>query len=64
MAVGAGFAGFTCYDLNIRPGLSLMTEIIIGLAYYAEVPVLIWMFNEWGPAQDCQPEPPKRILAL
>lgn len=49
MAVGAGFAGLRSMTSTSGPGLSLMTEYI-GLAYYAEVPVVIWDVQRAGPS--------------
>jgi 2-oxoglutarate ferredoxin oxidoreductase subunit alpha len=49
MAIGAGFAGLRSMTSTSGPGLSLMTEYI-GLAYYAEVPVVIWDVQRVGPS--------------
>jgi 2-oxoglutarate ferredoxin oxidoreductase subunit alpha len=49
MAVGAGFAGLRSMTSTSGPGLSLMTEYV-GLAYYAEVPVVIWDVQRVGPS--------------
>lgn len=49
MATGAGFAGLRSMTSTSGPGLSLMTEYI-GLAYYAEVPVVIWDVQRAGPS--------------
>ncbi len=49
MAVGAGFAGLRAMTSTSGPGLSLMVEYA-GLAYYAEVPVVIWDVQRVGPS--------------
>lgn len=49
MAVGAGWAGLRAMTSTSGPGLSLMTEFA-GLAYYAEVPVVIWDVQRIGPS--------------
>jgi len=49
MAVGAGWSGLRSMTSTSGPGLSLMTEFI-GLAYYAEVPVVIWDVQRIGPS--------------
>lgn len=49
MAVGAGWSGLRAMTSTSGPGLSLMTETL-GLAYYAEVPVVIWDVQRVGPS--------------
>jgi 2-oxoglutarate ferredoxin oxidoreductase subunit alpha len=49
MATGAGYAGLRSMTSTSGPGMSLMTEYI-GLAYYAEVPVVIWDVQRVGPS--------------
>lgn len=49
MVVGAGWGGLRAMTATSGPGLSLMTEFI-GLAYYAEVPVVIWDVQRVGPS--------------
>lgn len=49
MCIGAGWAGLRAMTSTSGPGLSLMTEYI-GLAYYAEVPVVIWDVQRVGPS--------------
>jgi len=49
MAVGAGWGGLRSMTSTSGPGLSLMTEFA-GLAYYAEVPVVIWDVQRIGPS--------------
>jgi 2-oxoglutarate ferredoxin oxidoreductase subunit alpha len=49
MAIGAGWGGLRAMTSPSGPGLSLMTEYI-GLAYYAEVPVVIWDVQRVGPS--------------
>ncbi|MGD8457523.1 MAG: 2-oxoacid:acceptor oxidoreductase subunit alpha, partial [Anaerolineales bacterium] len=49
MAVGAGWAGLRSMTSTSGPGISLMTEFV-GLAYFAEVPVVIWDVTRVGPS--------------
>ncbi len=49
MAIGAGWAGLRSMTSTSGPGISLMTEFI-GLAYAAEVPVVIWNVARVGPS--------------
>jgi 2-oxoglutarate ferredoxin oxidoreductase subunit alpha len=49
MAIGAGWGGIRSMTSTSGPGLSLMTEFI-GLAYFAEVPVVIWDIQRVGPS--------------
>jgi len=49
MTVGAGWGGLRSMTSTSGPGLSLMSEYI-GLAYYAEVPVVIWDVQRVGPS--------------
>ena len=49
MAVGAGWSGLRSMTSTSGPGLSLMTEYV-GLAYYTEVPVVIWDVQRVGPS--------------
>lgn len=49
MAVGAGWAGLRSMTSTSGPGISLMTEFA-GLAYFAEVPVVIWDVMRVGPS--------------
>ena len=49
MAVGAGWAGLRAMTSTSGPGLSLMTEYA-GLAYYAEVQLVIWDVQRIGPS--------------
>ncbi|HET7144936.1 MAG TPA: 2-oxoacid:acceptor oxidoreductase subunit alpha [Anaerolineales bacterium] len=49
MAVGAGWSGLRAMTSTSGPGLSLMTEFA-GLAYYAEIPVVIWDVQRIGPS--------------
>jgi 2-oxoglutarate ferredoxin oxidoreductase subunit alpha len=49
MAIGAGWAGLRAMTSTSGPGLSLMTEFA-GLAYYGEVPVVIWDIQRVGPS--------------
>ena len=49
MAVGAGWSGLRSVTSTSGPGISLMTEFI-GLAYYAEIPVVVWDITRVGPS--------------
>ena len=49
MTVGAGWAGLRAMSSTSGPGLSLMTEYA-GLAYFAEVPIVIWDVQRVGPS--------------
>jgi 2-oxoglutarate ferredoxin oxidoreductase subunit alpha len=49
MVVGAGWAGGRAMTCTSGPGISLMSEFI-GLAYFAEVPGVIWDVNRTGPS--------------
>src|SRR5512135_1778670 len=49
MAVGAGWAGLRSMTSTSGPGYSLMSEYL-GLAYFAEVPVVMWDVQRVGPS--------------
>jgi len=49
MAIGAGWAGLRAMTSTSGPGLSLMAEFI-GLAYYTEVPLVVWDIARVGPS--------------
>lgn len=49
MAIGAGWAGLRAMTSTSGPGISLMTEFV-GLAYYSEIPVVIWDVTRVGPS--------------
>lgn len=49
MAVGAGWSGLRAMTSTSGPGISLMAEYA-GLAYYAEVPVVVWDVQRVGPS--------------
>jgi len=49
MVIGAGFAGARALTATSGPGISLMAEFT-GLAYYAEVPAVIWDVQRVGPS--------------
>ncbi|MGH9512569.1 MAG: 2-oxoacid:acceptor oxidoreductase subunit alpha [Terriglobales bacterium] len=49
MVVGAGWAGARAMTATSGPGISLMAEFA-GLAYYAEVPGVIWDIQRVGPS--------------
>jgi len=49
MVVGGGWSGVRAMTATSGPGISLMSEFI-GLAYFAEVPGVIWDVNRTGPS--------------
>jgi 2-oxoglutarate ferredoxin oxidoreductase subunit alpha len=49
MAIGAGWAGARSMTATSGPGISLMGEFT-GLAYYAEIPVVIFDIQRTGPS--------------
>jgi 2-oxoglutarate ferredoxin oxidoreductase subunit alpha len=49
MVVGAGWAGARAVTATSGPGVSLMAETA-GLAYYAEIPAVIWDVQRVGPS--------------
>lgn len=49
MVIGAGWAGARAMTATAGPGISLMAEFA-GLAYYAEVPGVIWNIQRVGPS--------------
>lgn len=49
MVLGAGWAGARALTATSGPGLSLMSEAA-GLAYYAEIPAVIWDVQRVGPS--------------
>jgi 2-oxoglutarate ferredoxin oxidoreductase subunit alpha len=49
MAVGAGWAGARAMTATSGPGISLMSEFV-GLAYFAEVPCVIFDIQRMGPS--------------
>ena len=49
MVVGAGWAGGRGMTCTSGPGISLMSEFV-GLAYFAEIPGVIWDVNRAGPS--------------
>ncbi|MGA1985603.1 MAG: 2-oxoacid:acceptor oxidoreductase subunit alpha [Candidatus Sulfotelmatobacter sp.] len=49
MVIGAGWAGARSMTATAGPGLSLMSEFA-GLAYYVEVPGVIWDIQRVGPS--------------
>jgi 2-oxoglutarate ferredoxin oxidoreductase subunit alpha len=49
MAIGAGWAGLRSMTATSGPGLSLMAEYL-GMAYYTEVPVVVWDVQRVGPS--------------
>ena len=49
MVIGAGWAGARAFTPTSGPGISLMSEFI-GLAYYAEIPAVIFDVQRTGPS--------------
>src|SRR5207248_5340864 len=49
MAIGAGWAGARALTATAGPGISLMAEFV-GLAYFAEIPVVIIDVQRMGPS--------------
>ncbi|MDX1662896.1 MAG: 2-oxoacid:acceptor oxidoreductase subunit alpha [Candidatus Promineifilaceae bacterium] len=49
MVVGAGWAGARAMTATSGPGISLMAEFA-GLAYFAEIPAVIWDIQRVGPS--------------
>ena len=49
MVVGAGWAGARAMTATSGPGISLMSEFV-GLAYFAEIPTVIWDIQRMGPS--------------
>lgn len=49
MSVGAGWSGLRSMTSTSGPGISLMSEFV-GLAYYSEIPVVIWDIQRVGPS--------------
>ena len=49
MVVGAGWGGLRSMTSTSGPGLSLMAEYL-GLAYYAEIPIVVWDVQRVGPS--------------
>lgn len=49
MAIGAGWAGARAMTSTSGPGISLMAEFV-GLAFFAEIPVVIWDVQRMGPS--------------
>jgi 2-oxoglutarate ferredoxin oxidoreductase subunit alpha len=49
MTIGAGWAGLRAMTATSGPGISLMAEYA-GLAYFSEVPTVIWNIQRMGPS--------------
>jgi len=49
MVIGASWAGARAMTATSGPGISLMSEFV-GLAYYAEIPAVIWDIQRVGPS--------------
>jgi 2-oxoglutarate ferredoxin oxidoreductase subunit alpha len=49
MVIGAGWAGARAMTTTSGPGISLMSEFA-GLAYYGEIPAVVWDIQRVGPS--------------
>ena len=49
IVIGAGWNGARAFTATSGPGLSLMTEFL-GLAYFAEIPAVLWDIQRTGPS--------------
>lgn len=49
MVIGAGWSGARAMTATAGPGISLMSEFA-GLAYYSEIPAVIWDIQRVGPS--------------
>ena len=49
MAIGAGWVGARAMTTTSGPGISLMSEFA-GLAFFAEIPIVIWDVQRMGPS--------------
>ncbi len=49
MTIGAGWSGLRAMTSTSGPGISLMSEYL-GLAYFSEVPVVVWDVQRVGPS--------------
>ena len=49
MVIGAGWNGARAFTATSGPGVSLMTEFL-GLAYFAELPAVLWDIQRAGPS--------------
>lgn len=49
MTIGAGWSGLRAMTSTSGPGLSLMAEYT-GLAYFAEIPIVVWDVQRVGPS--------------
>src|SRR5262249_24338995 len=49
IAIGAGWNGARAFTATSGPGISLMSEFL-GLAYFAEVPVVLYNIQRGGPS--------------
>ncbi len=49
MSIGAGWSGLRAMTSTSGPGISLMSEYL-GLAYFSEVPVVVWDVQRVGPS--------------
>jgi 2-oxoglutarate ferredoxin oxidoreductase subunit alpha len=49
MVIGASWAGARAMTSTSGPGISLMSEFV-GLAYFAEIPAVIWDIQRMGPS--------------
>ncbi len=49
IVIGAGWNGARAFTATSGPGVSLMTEFL-GLAYFAEIPAVLWDIQRTGPS--------------
>ena len=49
IVIGAGWNGARAFTATSGPGISLMTEFL-GLAYFAEIPAVLWDIQRAGPS--------------
>ena len=49
IVIGAGWNGTRAFTATSGPGVSLMTEFL-GLAYFAEIPAVLWDIQRTGPS--------------
>ena len=62
IVIGAGWNGARAFTATSGPGLSLMTEFL-GLAYFAEIPAVLWDIQRAGPSRACRPAPSKETCS-
>ena len=63
MAIGAGWNGARAFTASSGPGVSLMQEFL-GLAYFSEVPVVLFDIQRVGPSTGMKFFKPRTIYAV